>query len=82
MVSKVTQSITTYLHSLKQTIDILASFISLISIEDMTDHVLHRLDYVYKASIDGINARDAPINFDDLLKKLLIQKILIVATQR
>ncbi|CAJ2630669.1 unnamed protein product [Trifolium pratense] len=38
MASKGTQSITTYMHSLKQTADLLASLGSAVSVEDMTDH--------------------------------------------
>jgi hypothetical protein len=48
----------------------------------MTDHVLRGLDDGYRAVIDGVNARDTPITFDDLLEKLLIQELSIVAAQR
>ncbi|WVZ13816.1 hypothetical protein V8G54_011382 [Vigna mungo] len=41
--SKGTQSITTYMHSLKQTADLLASLGSPVSVEDMTDHVLQAM---------------------------------------
>ena len=80
--SKGTQSITTYMHSLKQTADLLASLGSPISVEDMTDHVLRGLDDGYRAVIDGVNARDTPITFDDLLEKLLIQELSITAVQQ
>ncbi|WVY95339.1 hypothetical protein V8G54_034427 [Vigna mungo] len=80
--SKGTQSITTYMHSLKQTADLLASLGSPVSVEDMTDHVLCGLDDGYKVVIDGVNARDTPILFDDLLEKLLIQELSLVAAQR
>lgn len=79
--SKGTQSITTYMHSLKQTTNLLASLGSPVSVEDMTDYVLRGLDDGYKAVIDGVNARDNPITFDDLLEKLLIQELSIVAAQ-
>ncbi|PNX54561.1 hypothetical protein L195_g048181, partial [Trifolium pratense] len=79
--SKGTQSITTYMHSLKQTADLLASLGSPVSVEDMTDHVLRGLDDGYRAVIDGVNARDTPITFDDLLEKLLIQELSLVAAQ-
>ncbi|KAK2457784.1 putative mitochondrial protein [Trifolium repens] len=82
MASKGTQSITTYMHSLKQTADLLASLGSAVSVEDMTDHVLRGLDDSYRAVIDGVNARDTPITFDDLLEKLLIQELSLVAAQR
>ena len=75
MASKGTQSITTYMHSLKQTTDLLASLGSLVSVEDMTDHVLRGLDDGYRAVIDGVNARDTAILFDDLLEKLLIHEL-------
>ncbi|WVY97899.1 hypothetical protein V8G54_030050 [Vigna mungo] len=81
-VSKGTQSITTYMHSLKQTAYLLASLGSPFSIEDMTDHVLRGLDDGYRVFIDGVNARDTPILFDDLLEKLLIQELSLVAAQR
>ena len=70
------------MHSLKQTTYLLASLGSPISAEDMTDHVLRGLDGGYRAVIDGVNSRDTPITFDDLLKKLLIQELSIVAAQR
>ncbi|MCI07617.1 retrovirus-related pol polyprotein from transposon TNT 1-94, partial [Trifolium medium] len=50
--------------------------------KDMTDHVLRGLNDGYRAVIDGVNARDTPITFDDLLEKLLIQELSIVAAQR
>ncbi|WVZ24529.1 hypothetical protein V8G54_003073 [Vigna mungo] len=80
--SKGTQSITTYMHSLKQAADLFASLDSLVSVEDMTDHVLRGLDDGYRAVIDGINARDTPVLFYDLLEKLLIQELSFVAAQR
>ncbi|XP_014491092.1 uncharacterized protein LOC106753757 [Vigna radiata var. radiata] len=80
--SKGTQSITTYMHSLKQTIDLLASLGSPVSVEDMTDHVLCGLNNGYRVVIDGVNARDTPILFYDLLEKLLIQELSLVAAQR
>ncbi|CAJ2664376.1 unnamed protein product [Trifolium pratense] len=82
MASKGTQSITTYMHSLKQTADLLASLGSAVSVEDMTDHVLRGLDDGYRAVIDGVNARDTPITFDDLLENLLIQELSLAAAQR
>nr|KYP77142.1 hypothetical protein KK1_021414 [Cajanus cajan] len=80
--SKGTQSITTYMHSLKQTADLLASLGSPVSVEDMTDHVLRGLDDGYRAVIDSVNARDTAILFYDLLEKLLIQELSLVAAQR
>jgi hypothetical protein len=79
--SKGTQSITTYMHHLKQTADLLASLGSPVSVEDMTDYILHGLDDGYRAVIDGVNARDTPITFDDLLERLLIQELSIAAVQ-
>ncbi|CAJ2665756.1 unnamed protein product [Trifolium pratense] len=70
------------MHSLKQTADLLASLGSAVSVEDMTDHVLRGLDDGYRAVIDGVNARDTPITFDDLLEKLLIQELSLAAAQR
>jgi len=70
------------MHSLKQTTDLLASLGSLVSVEDMTDHVLRGLDDGYRAVIDGVNARDTAILFDDLLEKLLIHELSLVAAQR
>ena len=80
--SKGTQSITTYMHSLKQTADLLASLGSPVSVEDMTDHVLRGLDDGYRVVIDGVNARDTAILFYDLLEKLLIHELSLVAVQR
>lgn len=60
------------MHSLKQTGDLLASLGSPVSIEDMIDYILHGLDDDYRVVFDGVNARDNPITFDDLLEKLLI----------
>ena len=80
--SKGTQSITTYMHHLKQTADLLASLGSPVSVEDMTDYVLHGLDDGYRAIIDAVNARDTPINFDDLHERLLIQELSIGVAQR
>ncbi|WVZ15231.1 hypothetical protein V8G54_012797 [Vigna mungo] len=80
--SKGTQSITTYMHSPKQTANLLASLGSPVFVEDMTDHVLRGLDNGYRAVIDGVNARDTPILFYDLLEKLLIQELSLVAAQR
>ncbi|WVZ13325.1 hypothetical protein V8G54_017855 [Vigna mungo] len=77
-----TQSITPYMHSLKQTANLLASLGSPVSVEDMTDHVLRGLDDGYRVVIDNINARDTPILFDDLLEKLHIQELSLVAAQR
>ncbi|KAL6556414.1 hypothetical protein OROGR_005702 [Orobanche gracilis] len=82
MASKGTQSITTYMNSLKQTSDLLASLGSPVPTEDMTDHILRGLDDGYRAVIDGVNARDTPIAFDELLEKLLIQELSLVAAQR
>ncbi|CAJ2640695.1 unnamed protein product [Trifolium pratense] len=70
------------MHSLKQTADLLASLGSAVSVEDMTDYVLRGLDDGYRAVIDGVNARDTPITFDDLLEKLLIQELSLAAAQR
>ncbi|WVZ16395.1 hypothetical protein V8G54_009377 [Vigna mungo] len=81
-VPKGTQSITTYMHSLKQTAYLLASLGSLVSIEDMTDRVLCGLDDGYRVVIDGVNARNTPILFYDLLEKLLIQELSLVVAQR
>jgi len=64
---KGTQSITAYMHSLKKTSDLLVSLGSPVSIEDMTDYILRGLDDGYRAVIDGVNARDNSITFDDLL---------------
>ncbi|KAF1892949.1 hypothetical protein Lal_00015269 [Lupinus albus] len=77
--SKGTQFITTYMHFLMQTTNLLASLSSHVYVEDMTDHVLRGLDDGYRAVIDGVNARDIPFSFDDLLEKLLIQELSIVA---
>ncbi|KHN42883.1 hypothetical protein glysoja_049456, partial [Glycine soja] len=49
---------------------------------NMTDYVLHGLDDGYRAIIDAVNARDTPINFDDLHERLLIQELSIGAAQR
>ncbi|CAL5186521.1 unnamed protein product [Lathyrus oleraceus] len=46
--------------------------------KDMNNHVLRDLDDSYRAAIDGVNAKDTPITFDDLLEKLFIQKLSIV----
>jgi len=70
------------MHSLKQPGDLLASLGSPVSIEDMTDYILHGLDDGYRAVIDGVNARDNAITFDDLFEKLLIQELSIVAVQQ
>ncbi|KAF1892876.1 hypothetical protein Lal_00043235 [Lupinus albus] len=67
------------MHSLKQTTDLLASLSSHVYVEDMTDHVLRGHGDGYKAVIDDVNARDIPISFDDLLEKLLIQELSVVA---
>ncbi|WVZ18278.1 hypothetical protein V8G54_005600 [Vigna mungo] len=80
--SKGTQSITTYMHSLKQTTDLLASLGSPVSFEDMNDHVLCGLNDGYRAVIDVINARDTPILFYDLLEKLFIQELSFFTAQR
>ncbi|CAL5186522.1 unnamed protein product [Lathyrus oleraceus] len=66
------------MHSLKHTTNHLASLGSSVSIEDMNNHVLRDLDDSYRAAIDGVNAKDTPITFDDLLEKLFIQKLSIV----
>lgn len=79
---KGTQSITTYMHSLKQTGDLLASLGSPVSIEDMTDYIVRSLYDSYCAGIDGVNARDNSITFDDLLEKLLIQELSITVVQQ
>ncbi|KAI5395128.1 hypothetical protein KIW84_061648 [Lathyrus oleraceus] len=70
------------MHSLKQIGDLLASLGSSVSIEDMTDYIPRDLDDGYGAVIDGVNARDNPITFDDLLYKLLIQELSIVVVQQ
>jgi len=70
------------MHSLNQTCDLPASLGSLVSIEDMTDYILRGLDDGYRAVIDGVNARDNSITFDDLLEKLLIQELSIAAVQQ
>ncbi|KHN01539.1 hypothetical protein glysoja_037893, partial [Glycine soja] len=49
---------------------------------NMTDYVLHGLDDGYRAIIDAVNARDTPINFDDLHERLLIQELSIGVAQR
>jgi len=80
--SKGTQSITTYMHFLKQTCDLLASLRSHVSIENMIDYILRGLNNGYRYVIDGVNARDNPITFDDLLEKLRIQELSIAAVQK
>lgn len=47
----------------------------------MTDYILRGLDDDYRAVIDGVNVRDNPITFDDLLEKLLIQELSIDVVQ-
>lgn len=79
---KGTQSITTYIHSLKQTGDLLASLGSPLSVEDITDYILRGLNDGYLAIIYGGNVRDNSITFDDILEKLLIQELSIVAVQQ
>ena len=61
---KGTQSITTYMHSLKQTGDLLASLRSPVTIEDMIDYILCGLDDSYRVVIAGVNARNNSITFD------------------
>ncbi|GAU47335.1 hypothetical protein TSUD_101230 [Trifolium subterraneum] len=68
--------------SRNQTADLLASLGFPVSVEDMTDHVLRGLDDGHRAIIDGVNVRDTPITFDDLLEKLLIQELSIGDAQR
>jgi len=80
--SEGTKSITTYMHSLKKIGDLLALLRSPVSIEDMTDYILRGLDDGYRAVNDGVNAKDNPITFDDLLEKLLIQVLSIVDVQQ
>ncbi|WVZ17386.1 hypothetical protein V8G54_010368 [Vigna mungo] len=80
--SKGTQSITTYMHFLKQTADLLASLGSLVSVEDITDHVFRGLDDGYRPVIDGVNARDIIILFYDILENLLIQELSLVVAQQ
>jgi len=70
------------MHFLKQTSDLLASLGSPVSIEDMTDYILRGLDDSYRAVIDGVNAGDNSITFDDLLEKLLTQELSIVVVQQ
>ncbi|XP_047312638.1 protein ARABIDILLO 1-like [Impatiens glandulifera] len=65
-----------------QVADLLASFGSTFSVEDMTDHVLRNLDNNYRAIIDGVDARDTTVPFDDLIEKLLIQELSLIAIQR
>ncbi|AES99877.1 hypothetical protein MTR_5g085740 [Medicago truncatula] len=77
-----TQSITTYIHSLKQTGDLLASLGSPLFVEDITDYILRGLNDGYRTVIDGGNARDNSITFDDILEKLLIQELSTVAVQQ
>jgi len=55
------------MHSLKQTSDLLVSLGSPVSIEDMTDYILRGLNDGFRAVINGVNARDNSITFDDLL---------------
>ncbi|WVZ22860.1 hypothetical protein V8G54_001404 [Vigna mungo] len=50
--------------------------------KDMTDHVLCGLDDGYRAVIDDVNARDTTILFYDLLEKLLLQELFVVAAQQ
>ena len=67
---------------MKQTGDLLASLGSPVSIEDMIDYILRGPDDGYRSVIDGVNARDNPITFDDLLEKLLIQELSIAVVQQ
>jgi len=70
------------MHFLKHTGDLLALLGSHVSIEDMTDYILCGLDDGYRSVINGVNARDNPITFDDLLETLLIQELSITAAQQ
>jgi len=69
------------MHFLKQTGDFLATLGSHVSIEDMTDYILRSIDNAYGAVINGVNARDNSITFDDLLEKLLIQELSIAVVR-
>lgn len=79
--SKGALSIQDYLHSVKVTADLLASLGHPVSEEDFTDHVLRGLDAAYRPVIEGINARDSSLSFEDLLEKLRMQEFAIASAQ-
>ncbi|KAD3640808.1 hypothetical protein E3N88_30031 [Mikania micrantha] len=66
------QTITEYMHGIKQLVDELAILGKTLDAEDISDIILHGLDSkAYKPIIDSILARDTPIHFHELHEKLI-----------
>lgn len=57
--------------SIKSVTDLLASIGHPLSDEDITDQVLRGLDDTYRPVVEGVNARDTPIAFEELHEKLV-----------
>ncbi|WVZ08380.1 hypothetical protein V8G54_021726 [Vigna mungo] len=79
---KGTLSVTEFMNNIKIVVDLLASIGHSVSVEDVTDHVLRGLDETFKPVIDGVNARDNPIAFDELHEKLLQHELHLKTTHQ
>lgn len=79
-ITHTTQSISSYMQSIKTCTDRLAIMGKPMDAEDIIEKVLAGLDYEqYKSVIDAINARDTPISFDELHEKLINKEVLVAA---
>ncbi|WVY92541.1 hypothetical protein V8G54_031629 [Vigna mungo] len=79
---KGTLSVTEFMNNIKIVVDLLASIGHSVSVEDVTDHILRGLDETFKPVIDGFNARDNPIAFDELHEKLLQHELHLKTTHQ
>nr|TKR79272.1 hypothetical protein D5086_0000273310 [Populus alba] len=69
--TKGTLNITEFLHSIKARADKLVILDAPVDPEDLTDKILDGLGDEYKELVQAIQARDTPISFDELHKKLI-----------
>ncbi|XP_021776324.1 uncharacterized protein LOC110740136 [Chenopodium quinoa] len=80
-ITKRTQSISEYMQAIKQCTNHLASMGRPMEHEDIIDKVLLGLDYdIYKSVIDAVNARDAPISFEELHEKLITKELMAASS--
>ncbi|KAD4586359.1 hypothetical protein E3N88_23960 [Mikania micrantha] len=73
-----TQSITEYMHAIKELVDQLAILGKTMDAEDVSDLILNGLDQkTYRSVIDDVHARDSPIQFHELHEKLINHELTI-----
>ena len=81
MITKGSDSVTTFLQSIKAKADELALLGAPLDAEDLTDTILDGLGDEYKELTRVVQARDTPITFEELHEKLLNFEASVITTK-